>query len=155
MQVNKMLLIPGLFERVQTRARSKKDIWVLSVVPFERPKISDIWDDMDIETKKHIQQVEFSIPKSDTAVDRVAFYSKHHLDIGKGYVLETDKSYQVYGTELLNNGYHWKSLMKKIAYGSGDVVNREWGRAQLRNGFSGLEAISRDGLNPKVIARFS
>ena len=100
---------------------------------------------------KHIPMIDFRCPVSPHCLQLVRKIAKL-FDVGKGFIVETDRSYHFYGAELLT-GQEWSQLLGRALQFS-PIVDRAWIAHQLIDLCCNLRIAARlpDGKNLRVVA---
>jgi hypothetical protein len=100
---------------------------------------------------RYIPMMDFRSPKSEHCLSAVSEIAKL-LEVGPGYVLETDKSYHFYGTELLTASEQTAFLARALLFSP--IVDRAWIAHQLIDMCCNLRVASRsaDGKTPHIVA---
>lgn len=100
---------------------------------------------------KHIPMIDFRCPVRPHSLQFVSRIAKL-FDVGKGFIVETDRSYHFYGAELLT-GQEWLQLLGRALQFS-PIVDRAWIAHQLIDKCCNLRIAPRlpDGKNLRVVA---
>ena len=100
---------------------------------------------------KHIPMIDFRCPVSPHSLQLVSKIARL-LDIGKGFIVETDRSYHLYGAELLT-GQEWSQFLGRALQFS-PIVDRAWIAHQLIDMCCNLRIAPRlhEGKKLRVVA---
>lgn len=100
---------------------------------------------------KHIPMIDFRCQVSPHSLQLVSKIAKL-LDVGKGFIVETDRSYHYYGAELLT-GRQWSQFLGRALQFS-PIVDRAWIAHQLIDTCCNLRIASRlpEGKKLRVVA---
>jgi hypothetical protein len=100
---------------------------------------------------KHIPMIDFRCPVSPHSLQLASKIAKL-IDVGKGFIVETDRSYHFYGAELLT-GQEWSQFLGRALQFS-PIVDRAWIAHQLIDLSCNLRIAPRlpDGKKLRVVA---
>jgi len=102
-------------------------------------------------TTEHIPMMDFRCPVSPHSLQLVSTIAKL-FDVGKGFIVETDRSYHFYGSELLTEQEWLKFLGRALQFSP--IVDRAWIAHQLIDLCCNLRIAPRrpDGKELRVVA---
>jgi hypothetical protein len=100
---------------------------------------------------KHIPMIDFRCPVSPHSLQLISKVAKL-LDVGKGFIVETDRSYHFYGAELLTERQWLQFLGRALQFSP--IVDRAWIAHQLIDTCCNLRIASRlpEGKKLRVVA---
>jgi hypothetical protein len=108
------------------------------------------------DSKLHIPMVDFKCPISTENLIRVAHYANNSLDIRAGFLVNSGRSYHVYGYHLISE-YTWAGMINKLLESKDDdLVDTTWALFQRNYGLSILRVSESKNklIKPKIVAEF-